>query len=84
MQTYGSPSIARSTLTIEFFLYGPTALILKDPSLRLKWFVRALGRFTNFRTVELHVERRASTATVPRCLSISKLLWSLSSGLQTI
>lgn len=42
-----NPSVIRGTLTIDFDL--------NDPSVRpLEWFIRALGRFTNFRIIELH------------------------------
>lgn len=46
MHYFGNPSTIRGTLTVIFS---------HDPQhpLPLKWFVRALGRFTNFQTVEL-------------------------------
>lgn len=45
---YFDPSIIRGTLVVEFL----TEFSLVHP---LKWFIRALGRFTNFRTIEVHV-----------------------------
>lgn len=46
---FGNPSILRGTLTVCF--------VSIDLSFRrLKWFIRALGRFTNFQTVELYLE----------------------------
>lgn len=43
---FGNPSITRRTLTVLFH-FGLASI---RP---LKWFVKALGRFTNFRTVEI-------------------------------
>lgn len=47
MHCFAHPSHARGTLTIEVFI--------SQAEVRpLKWFIRALGRFTNFKTIELH------------------------------
>lgn len=56
---FGSPDIPRGTLTVEFLVDGPGrfARRLVDWFVPLRWFVRALGRFAHFRTVELHVFR---------------------------
>lgn len=45
---YFDPSIIRDTLVVEFL----TEFSLVGP---LKWFIRALGRFTNFRTILIEV-----------------------------
>lgn len=47
MHYFGDPSNVRNTLTVDFFLDS----FLVRP---LKWFIRALGRFTNFRILEVH------------------------------
>lgn len=49
MPHLGNPSIIRDTLMVEFVLNGS----YPRSSDSLGWFARALGRFTNFRTVEL-------------------------------
>ncbi|MCJ1468741.1 hypothetical protein MMC07_007371 [Pseudocyphellaria aurata] len=56
---FGSRGIARGTLTVEFLVDGPgrSARPLVDWFVPLRWFVAALGRFVNFRTVQLHVLR---------------------------
>lgn len=46
MQYFGNPSIVRDTLTVDFFLDGPNVR-------PMKWFIRAIGRFTNFGSIEL-------------------------------
>lgn len=53
MHWFGNPSIIRGTLTIDFYFYDVSAR-LKENIIPLKWFIRALGRFTNFRTIEVH------------------------------
>lgn len=58
MQIYRNPDLTRGCLTIQFFIGRSTARISEDPSFFLRWFVRAPGRFTNFRAVQLHVENR--------------------------
>ena len=58
---FGDPSITRGTLTV-FFHFG-------GPKIRpLQWFIKALGRFTNFRTVEV---RFASFLSLHRLLEMS-------------
>lgn len=59
MSCFGNPSIIRGTLTISFHLHAShihlrasrefTSFTTSD----LNWFVRALGRFTHFETIEL-------------------------------
>ncbi|MCJ1462459.1 hypothetical protein MMC07_001061 [Pseudocyphellaria aurata] len=51
MRHFGNPRISRGTLTLGFDLDGSGAR-------RLKWFARALGRFTNFRTIEVYCYHR--------------------------
>lgn len=46
IQHFGDPAIIRRSLAIDFFVQGPDVT-------PLAWFVRALGRFTNFKTIEL-------------------------------
>lgn len=46
MQHLGNPSIIRGILTIDFW---------NRPAAPLKWFIRALPRLTNFRTIDLHI-----------------------------
>lgn len=46
IQHFGDPAIIRHSLAIDFFVQGPDVT-------PLTWFVRALGRFTNFKTIEL-------------------------------
>lgn len=50
MPELGNPAMLRGTLVVDFSHHCRTTG--RYPSL-LKWFARALGRFTNFRTVEL-------------------------------
>lgn len=60
MRRFGCPSIVRGTLTVDLLL-DPHTLItrgLAEWSIALNWFIRALGRFTNFGTIELHCYRR--------------------------
>ncbi|MCJ1264749.1 hypothetical protein MMC22_004624 [Lobaria immixta] len=47
LNSFGNPCVVRGTLAVDILIQGPGV----NP---LKWFVRALGRFTNFRTVELN------------------------------
>ena len=48
---FGDQSIIRGSLTVEFYVDGPLVGLLK-------WYVRALGRFTNFRMIELYFDDR--------------------------
>lgn len=49
VRCFGNPSRLRNTLTVK--------LTFADPRARpLKWFIRVLGRFTNFRTVKLYFQ----------------------------
>ncbi|MCJ1424849.1 hypothetical protein MMC29_002737 [Sticta canariensis] len=58
---FGDPSITRGTLTV-LFSFG-------EPTIRpLKWFIKALGRFTNFRTVELCF---VSSSSLDRLLEVT-------------
>lgn len=54
MHHFGNPSIIRGTLALELWLHGhvvdPEQALLMPP----RWFLQALGRFTNFQTVEVH------------------------------
>lgn len=56
MPYLGDSSTTRGALTVDFNLgfIGP-----KWP-IPLRWFIRALGRFTNFKTIELHVQTWSS------------------------
>lgn len=57
---FGGPSITRGTLTVDLLL-DPLSSIpqgMLEWSFPLKWFIRAMGRFTNFRTIELYCNRR--------------------------
>lgn len=48
MHEFGTPAgIRRGTLTVKFLLNGRACR-------SLNWFIQALARFTNFRTIELH------------------------------
>lgn len=49
MQCFGAScdGVQRGSLTLDFRFFRSTVR-------PLKWFIRALGRFTNFRTIELH------------------------------
>lgn len=63
VHNFGGPAIIRGTLNVRFLLYiGPH--LSRDP---LDFFVRILGRFTNFRVVEVSFfhrhNRTLSTAT---------------------
>lgn len=48
MHYFGNPSITRGNLTATFYIDD-------DHVRRVRWYLRALRRFTNFRTVVLHV-----------------------------
>lgn len=50
VKLFGNPSVLHNTLTVDFRL-------IHGYIRPLKWFIRALGGFTNFRTVELHFDR---------------------------
>lgn len=51
MPHIGRPSIIRGLFKVTFTLNGHSP---QTSSIYLRWFVRALGRFTKFRTIELH------------------------------
>lgn len=52
---FGKRSIIRGTLTVDYdFLERRYLRPLEDYLIALRWFVIALGRSTNFTTVELH------------------------------
>lgn len=55
MRYFGNPSIIRGTLTIDFWFGAFHKRPLKVCMSPLRWFVRALARFTNFRTIELNL-----------------------------
>lgn len=52
---FGDQSIIRGTLAIELEVEGNFVRFLN-------WYVRALGRFTNFRTVELYFDKWSESA----------------------
>ncbi|MCJ1467826.1 hypothetical protein MMC07_006451 [Pseudocyphellaria aurata] len=51
MRHFGNPHISRGTLTLDFDLDGSSAR-------GLKWFARAVGRLTNFRTIDVYCYHR--------------------------
>ena len=59
----GRPHIIRGTLSINFHVHP------KDK--RIAWFTRVLGRFTNFRTVQLKVlpSKRSAESRCPELIS---------------
>lgn len=46
LNLFGNPAVVRGTLMVDFFIEDPRIGLLK-------WFIRALGRFTNFKIIEL-------------------------------
>lgn len=67
-----NPSITRGSFTVHFTLDG----VGSDGFVPLRWFIRALGRFTNFRIINLHVWYRYIsvhdfTFEVLECLKIA-------------
>lgn len=55
MHYFGTPSITRDTLRINFVVLTSSARPVEEFRIPLRWLRRALGRFTNFRTVELQI-----------------------------
>lgn len=55
MHYFGAPSITRDTLRINFAVLTPRARPVEGFRIPLRWLRRSLGRFTNFRTVELQI-----------------------------
>lgn len=73
IQTFGDPAIIRGTFNVRFFLF------LHGHSLSrvsLYFFLRGLGRFTNFRIIELDLfyRRRAPLDATMYCNSIENAL----------
>lgn len=58
MHEFGHPSITRNTLTVNLRFMGycphPNSSILVEEFIPLKWCIRALRQFSNFRTIEVH------------------------------
>lgn len=55
---FGNRFIIRGTLTVDFVFLVHFDRPLEDNIFPVRWFRIALGRFTNFRTVELHAYTR--------------------------
>lgn len=54
IRTFGDPAIVRGTLTLDF---------LRRPTFRsdhLNFYLRALGRFTNFRVLQIRIQHRGN------------------------
>ncbi|MCJ1463326.1 hypothetical protein MMC07_001933 [Pseudocyphellaria aurata] len=59
INTYGNPGIIRGTLYVQIMLFPGLHLRgIRHPSLRL--YLRGLGRFTNFRVVEVEIYNRGT------------------------
>lgn len=54
MRHFGNPSIRRGALSLELWSAGYEVDPDQAPLMPPIWFIHALGRFTNFKTVELH------------------------------
>lgn len=56
---FGDTSIIRGTLTVDFFIgrLNSRRHRLAAWATPLRWLVRALGRFTHFKTIELHISQ---------------------------
>lgn len=54
MHHFGKPSTTRDTLTVDIIFNDSSAPPLVEWRIPLKWLIRAMGRFANFRTIELH------------------------------
>lgn len=57
MHHFGKPSTTRDTLTVDIVFNSSSAPPLVEWRNPLKWLIRAMGRFANFRTIELHTDR---------------------------